>query len=95
MDYVVLPRDDAAEAEAGDTLTVGTRVRVKAGFLGAGDEGTITAYGRGVEADALFRQTGDFEILIDNEGPVVEWDHLDMGPLAWFPGQSMVVLEAI
>jgi hypothetical protein len=101
MDYVVIPQE-ARDGSMDEFLPIGAHVRVKPGFASEGQEGVITAWGRGVQADETFRASGDFEILIDNEGPVVTWDEGTVGATDaddsgthWFPGQSMVVLETV
>lgn len=85
-------------------ITNGTRVRQAHG-IHEGRVGTIVGQARSRKADRIFAAavaeaaskgvplSGDaFEILIDNEGPVVQWDD---GPLDWFPGQALGSLEPI
>ena len=79
-------------------VTKGTRVRQTSG-LNEGRVGTITGQGRSRRANRLFARSlaqaanvgrdlddDDFEMLIDNEGPVVRWD--DDGSTDWLPGQA-------
>lgn len=69
----------------------------------AGTLGTVTGHGRSPQADAKFAirkrlaakagrdlSDGDYEILIDEEGPTVRFDN---GKEDWFPGQAITAIE--
>lgn len=81
------------------SVTNGTRVRQTYG-LNEGRIGTIVGQARSRKANRIFAEcmarakseerelTGDdFEILIDNEGALIEFDN-EPGVKHWFPGQS-------
>ncbi len=80
-------------------VTTGTRVCQTYG-LNEGRIGTIVGQARSRKADRIFGENiarassegrevcdDDFEILIDNEGALVEFDD-EPGVIHWFPGQS-------
>ena len=104
-EYVVINTDPGSWPEDMRWVAVpGTRVRVKSG-MDYGSLGTIVGHARSRKADRIFDQnritavaqkrpmlSADYEILIDNEGPLVDFDEQEDRP-AWFPGQVLPVLE--
>jgi hypothetical protein len=81
------------------SVTTGTRVRQTYG-LREGRTGTIVGQARSRKADRIFAENiaravsggrelsaDDFEILIDSEGALIEFDD-DPGAVHWYPGQS-------
>jgi len=102
--YVMItPDDETLDCEP--LARIGTRVSQVAG-LKAGRMGVTVGWARGVLAHRLFTNAkdaakaagrelsaNDYEILIDNEGPLVLWD--GEVEIDWFPGQSMGLLDAI
>lgn len=88
-------------------VTTGQRV-VQTGGLGEGRTGTIRGQARSRKANRIYARNlsaaasipgrnltdADFEILIDNEGPLIEWDDAP-GQLDWFPGQAGGMLRPL
>ncbi len=97
--YVVIAeRPDQWSEDMRWMVTPGQRVR-QSGGLNEGRIGTITGQARSRKADRMFGANiasaarnnrpltdEDFEILIDNEGPLITFDG-ETAP-EWFPGQS-------
>jgi len=95
---VVTERPEAWSVDMRWMVTIGQPVRQTSG-LEAGRVGTIVGQGRSRKADRQYaanlqaaKDAGrdlediDFEVLIDNEGPLIRFEGQD--ELEWFPGQS-------
>lgn len=88
-DYTPLPMP----IPAGDwnPFTIGRRVFAESPADGL-RYGTIVGWGRAKYADDIYRDTGNTEILCDNEGPFVKFDDDNV---EWIPGQAMSILRAM
>lgn len=91
--------------DAQNPYRIGTRVRIRDGHFAEGLRGTVVGWGRSTKADHRFAviiaeakdggrelTSDDHECLIDEEGPVVDFDN---GETDWFPGQAITAVEPI
>jgi hypothetical protein len=85
--YVAIEPWDGADA----CFAPGARV-VSQATIHPGKAGSVVEWGRSNDAHYAFvNSDGDPEVLIDCEGPVVEWDD-EPGSRDFHPGQSMGAL---
>jgi hypothetical protein len=104
MEWIRMDEADIDAAGVWAPYATGARVHVREdSAVDPGRAGSVVCWGRGTEADRMFRELypvlkdGAYEVLCDSEGPVVRFDDQPEGDetLHWFPGQAMPVLEVV